>query len=52
VTVQADAAPDLDSLLRYGDLGVDRVLVTPWSHPREGVDAIRRFGDAVLPRLG
>jgi probable F420-dependent oxidoreductase len=49
VTLQTAGLPITDDLLRYRDLGVDRVLVVPWSSPREAVDSIRRFGDEVLP---
>jgi hypothetical protein len=40
-----------DSLKRYRDLGVDRVIVTPWTSPREGVAAMQRFADEVMPKL-
>jgi probable F420-dependent oxidoreductase len=45
VTLQIGGLPDIDALRRYQDLGVDRALVVPWSHVREGVNSIRRFGD-------
>jgi probable F420-dependent oxidoreductase len=40
-----------DVLRRYADLGVGRVILVPWTNPRESIDAIRRFGDEVLPLL-
>jgi probable F420-dependent oxidoreductase len=49
VTLQMNTPVDADALRRYRDAGVDRVLVTPWTHVREGVDAIRRFADTILP---
>jgi probable F420-dependent oxidoreductase len=48
VTVLTQAL-DPDVLKRYRDLGVDRVIVTPWTSPREGVAAMRRFADEVMP---
>jgi len=51
VTLQLSGPPDVDELLRWRDVGVDRVIVTPWSHPRDGVGAIRRLGDEVAPRV-
>jgi alkanesulfonate monooxygenase SsuD/methylene tetrahydromethanopterin reductase-like flavin-dependent oxidoreductase (luciferase family) len=51
VTVGAIAGPTVDGLRRLEDLGVDRVLVAPWSSVREAVDGIRRFGDEVIPQF-
>jgi probable F420-dependent oxidoreductase len=36
---------------RYEDLGISRVLVVPYTNPREGADALARFGDEVIARL-
>jgi probable F420-dependent oxidoreductase len=46
--------PDLasvDEVRRYEDAGVDRLLVRPFSHPRDGVDAMHRFGDEIIAKL-
>jgi probable F420-dependent oxidoreductase len=51
VIVQLSGAPGVDELRRFRDLGVDRAIVTPWTHPREGVDAIRRLGEEVAPKV-
>jgi len=51
VIVQINGPPDLNLLQRYRDLGVDRVIVTPWTHPREGLDAIRRLGEEIAPQV-
>jgi probable F420-dependent oxidoreductase len=52
VTVQhMGSQADADTLKRYRDLGVHRVLTSPWTTPREGVEAIRRFGEEVLPQI-
>jgi len=40
-----------DDLKRWRDLGVDRVIIVPWSNAREGVDALRRFADEMMPQL-
>lgn len=42
---------DLDGMKRWRDAGADRVLTTPWSHPREGLDGLRRYADEVLSKL-
>jgi probable F420-dependent oxidoreductase len=39
--------PSLDLLKRYEDIGIDRALIVPWTHVREGVDSIRRYGDEI-----
>jgi alkanesulfonate monooxygenase SsuD/methylene tetrahydromethanopterin reductase-like flavin-dependent oxidoreductase (luciferase family) len=52
VTLGAIAGRDVDGLRRLEDAGVDRVLVAPWTSPREAVDGIRRFGDEVIPHFG
>ncbi|MET0627969.1 MAG: LLM class F420-dependent oxidoreductase [Acidimicrobiia bacterium] len=41
----------VDDVRRYEDLGVTRLLVTPFTNPREGVDALTKFGDDVISRL-
>lgn len=42
---------DYDAIRRFEALGVTQALVTPYASPRDGLDAIKRFGDEVLPRL-
>jgi len=51
VIVQAGELRDLDGLKRWRDAGADRVLTTPWSHPRDGLDGLRRYADEVLSKL-
>jgi hypothetical protein len=41
----------VDDVHRYEDLGISRVLVVPYTNPREGADALARFGDEVIARL-
>ena len=49
VTVFRLGDDTLDGLRRIEALGVDRVLVAPWTSGRDAVDGIKRFGDEVLP---
>ena len=51
VIMQAGELRDLDGLKRWRDAGADRVLTTPWSHPRDGLDGLRRYADEVLAKL-
>jgi len=51
ITVQFNEAPSLGDLKRYRDLGVDRVIMPIWNHPREAVESMKRFGGEVLPQL-
>jgi probable F420-dependent oxidoreductase len=46
--VSADGAA---ALRPYEELGIDRVLVSPWRHPAEALDNIKRWGDEVIPRF-
>ncbi len=41
----------VDDARRYEDAGVTRLLVSPFSHPREAAEGFRRFGDEVIARL-
>jgi hypothetical protein len=41
----------IDDVHRYEELGVTRLLVTPFTNPREGVDGLTRFGDEVIAKL-
>jgi probable F420-dependent oxidoreductase len=41
---------DRDTLRRYADAGVDRVVVLPWRHGREAEDALAQLADAALAR--
>jgi probable F420-dependent oxidoreductase len=36
-----------DDLVRWADLGVTRLIVSPWSRSREAIDGLRRFADRV-----
>jgi len=40
ITVQFNEAPSLGDLKRYRDLGVDRVIMPIWNHPREAVESM------------
>lgn len=55
ITIQAMVPPDLDTLLRYRDLGVTRVTVGVslelWDRPEAVVPMIDRYGDLIV-RLG
>jgi probable F420-dependent oxidoreductase len=51
VTLGAIGGATVDGIRRLEDLGVDRVLVAPWTSLREAVDGIRRFGDEVIPHF-
>jgi probable F420-dependent oxidoreductase len=51
VTVGAIGGANLDGIARLEDLGVDRVLVAPWTAIREAADGIRRFGDEVVAKF-
>jgi hypothetical protein len=37
-----------DDVRRWEDLGVTRLLVSPWSRSREAVDGLRRFADVAF----
>jgi hypothetical protein len=54
--VTASAGPDPESVLRYRDLGVDRVVLAPGTPDgRAGagpyVDLVRRFADTIMTRM-
>ncbi len=51
VTLQLGGPPAADLLKRYRDMGVDRVVLSPWNHPREALDVIRRLGEEIAPQL-
>ncbi|MGE0878186.1 MAG: LLM class F420-dependent oxidoreductase [Acidimicrobiia bacterium] len=50
VTMSARVS-SVDDVKRYVDAGVTRLLVTPFTNPREAADGYRRFGDEVLSKL-
>jgi probable F420-dependent oxidoreductase len=50
VTVNARVA-SLDDVRRYEDAGATRLLVTPFTNPREAAEGFRRFGDEVISKL-
>lgn len=37
-----------DDLRRWEDLGVTRLVISPWARPRDAIDGMRRFADAYL----
>jgi probable F420-dependent oxidoreductase len=45
------ATPDFDDVRRLADLGVDRVLVRPWSETEDPVGSLRRYAEEVIHRL-
>jgi probable F420-dependent oxidoreductase len=51
VIVQAGAGGGLDGIRRWRDAGATLALTTPWTKPREGADAMRRYADEVLAKL-
>ncbi len=46
VTIMSNAC-DAETLARFAELGVTRLIATPWKNSREAVEAIRRHADAV-----
>ena len=46
ITVGAEA-PDAAEISRFEALGVDRVIVTPWSRTREAVSGVRAYADRI-----
>jgi probable F420-dependent oxidoreductase len=44
-------ATTVDEVKRYEDLGVTRLLITPFTNPREGADALKQYGDDVISHL-
>ena len=52
VTVLAtEELPRLEVLRRYQDIGIDRVVIIPWTHVRHGLDSIARAGDEFIRLL-
>ena len=41
----------LDDVRRWEDVGVTRLLVTPYVSPREAPESLQRFGDEIIARL-
>jgi probable F420-dependent oxidoreductase len=41
----------VDDARRYEDAGVTRLIVTPYSHPREAAEAFQRFGEEIIAKL-
>jgi probable F420-dependent oxidoreductase len=41
----------VDDAKRYEEAGATRLLVTPYSNPREAGDSLKRFGDEIIGRL-
>jgi probable F420-dependent oxidoreductase len=48
VTVSHGGALERDAVERYGQAGVDRIVVLPWRHGREAEEALERLAEAVL----
>jgi probable F420-dependent oxidoreductase len=40
-----------DDVRRYEDAGATRLLVTPFTNPREAAEGFRRFGDEIIAKL-
>jgi probable F420-dependent oxidoreductase len=51
VTLFRVPVESVDDVRRYEEAGATRILVVPFENPREGVDGLRRFGDAVIAKL-
>jgi hypothetical protein len=51
VTLFRFGEPTIDNLRRCEDLGVHRVLVSPFDRSADAVDGIKRFADEVLAAL-
>jgi probable F420-dependent oxidoreductase len=41
----------IDDVRRWADAGATRLLVTPYSNPREAADALNHFGDTIISKL-
>jgi probable F420-dependent oxidoreductase len=41
----------IDDVRRYEEAGVTRILVSPFSHPREAAEGFHRFGDEIISKL-
>ncbi len=50
VTLGARVA-SIDDVRRYEDAGATRLLVTPFTNPREAAEGFRRFGDEIIAKL-
>jgi alkanesulfonate monooxygenase SsuD/methylene tetrahydromethanopterin reductase-like flavin-dependent oxidoreductase (luciferase family) len=50
VTLGARVA-SVDDVRRYEDAGATRLLVTPFTNPREAAEGFRRFGDEIIAKL-
>jgi probable F420-dependent oxidoreductase len=52
VEVTFSATPrDLDDVRRHAEMGIDRLLVRPWTRAADAVDAIRRYADEIIRPL-
>jgi len=51
VTLFGLQVQSVDDVHRYEEAGATRLLVSPFTNPREGVDLLRRFGDEVISKL-
>ena len=51
VTLFGLQVQSVDDVHRYEDAGATRLLVSPFTNPREGVDLLHRFGDEVISQL-
>jgi probable F420-dependent oxidoreductase len=41
----------IDDVRRYEDAGATRLLVSPFTNPREAAEGLRRFGDEIITKL-
>ena len=48
VTLGSGPVTSLDDVKRCRDIGVDRMLVSPWKSSREALDGIKEFADTIL----
>jgi probable F420-dependent oxidoreductase len=45
------AAVDVDGIRRYQEVGVDRLIVSPWPHVKEATEGLERYAREVLAKL-
>jgi probable F420-dependent oxidoreductase len=51
VTVCASRIESADEVRRYEDVGVDRLVVVPYTRSRDGVEMLQRFGNEIISKL-
>ncbi len=51
VVLQSGGEPTLDEILRLEELGVTRLIVSPFTRTREAQAGLERFAETVMPRV-